>query len=219
MTTRPPGPFSRFSAWAERRLQVREPGGRRKLVFYRHPLRFIPGEDVVLAVPHHWIAYISASAEIALGGILMILWTLLVPLSIIWVPIVIAGAILAHGFYRFLAIYRDCFYITNSRVLRVSGVFSREVATMPIGRVLDVAVELPYFLRPWRVGHLVIETAAQEQALRRITTIYDPEQAGNVIHQVRQAPPPPPTPVAVWRRAADHPRRPGRPSARPPRAH
>lgn len=174
---------------------------------------------MVAEVPHHWVAY-TTPFLVLLGALLIFgafVWV--VPVSAVWVAVVIVGGVTLYALYQMLEVYRDCFYVTNSRVLRESGVFTRQVATMPIGRVLDVAVELPFLLRPWRVGNLVIETAAQEQALRKITLIHDPESCSNVIHQVRQTPaPPPPVQVTVrMRGAADHPRRSGGPATRPHR--
>jgi hypothetical protein len=68
------------------------------------------------------------------------------------------------------------FVITNMRVFRVRGVFSRRLATMPISRILDITVEKPLIGRMLDYGHVVFESAAQEQGLKDIRFVGSPDE-------------------------------------------
>jgi hypothetical protein len=116
---------------------------------------------------------------------------------------------------------RYLFVITDSRVFRISGVYTRYEGEMPLGRVLDIAVQRPWYLTPIACGHMVLENAAQTQGLRDVRWIAEPQTRARLIHQLRTnrdrsgEPPPAPLPVPAtpaYRPRADHPaRRAGRP--------
>ncbi|MEJ7744897.1 MAG: PH domain-containing protein [Nocardioidaceae bacterium] len=76
--------------------------------------------------------------------------------------------------------------ITNMRVFRVRGVFARRLATMPISRILDITVEKPLLGRILDFGHFVFESAAQEQGLRDIRYVGQPDQRDLTIQRVVQ---------------------------------
>jgi len=58
----------------------------------------------------------------------------------------------------------DRFVITNMRVFRVHGLFSRNLATMPLSRILDITVVKPFSGRIMGYGHFTFESAAKAQA-------------------------------------------------------
>ena len=80
----------------------------------------------------------------------------------------------------------DRFVITNMRVFRVRGVFSRRLATMPISRILDITVEKPLLGRVLGYGHFVFESAAQEQGLKDIRYVGSADQRDLTIQRVVQ---------------------------------
>ncbi|MBC9226700.1 PH domain-containing protein [Aeromicrobium sp. 636] len=69
--------------------------------------------------------------------------------------------------------WRDVFVVTNWRVVRLSGVLTARVATMPINRILDMTMTRPLLGRLVGYGHFVFESAAQEQGLREIKFVPD----------------------------------------------
>ncbi len=85
-----------------------------------------------------------------------------------WIPL-FGGLILGlHGFWRMHVEFMDRFVITNLRVFRVRGVIDQRFGMMPLARVLDVSVHQPFWGQVFNYGHLELENAAQEQALREI---------------------------------------------------
>jgi uncharacterized membrane protein YdbT with pleckstrin-like domain len=108
------------------------------------------------------------------------------PVPVAWLPWVLAAAVAVHAGWKALTEHMDRFVITNMRVFRVSGVFAQRLATMPLGRILDITVEKPLNGRVFGYGHFVFESAAQEQGLRDIRYVGRPDQRDLVIQRVVQ---------------------------------
>ncbi len=70
----------------------------------------------------------------------------------------------------------DYFVITSERILLTSGVFTRSVAMMPLSKVTDMSFHRSFAGRLLGYGDFVVESAGQDQALRRIDRIPYPEQ-------------------------------------------
>jgi hypothetical protein len=145
----------------------------------------LPGERVMDEVGHHWIAYTWPVTVLVLAALLLLRSLLVVPVDVLWVPLALVAIVVGYGTDAFLRVKRERFLITDTRVMRLSGVYSRKVAWMPLSRVLDITVERPFWQRPLRCGHLVLENAAQEQGLREIRLIAHPGQRALLIHQLR----------------------------------
>lgn len=143
------------------------------------------GEHVIDLVEHHWIAYLRGGL-ISLGGVFAWLIAIVGPIELGWLFLLIGVVLLLYGGYRLLDERMDVFVITNMRVFRASGVFTRTVATMPIARILDITVKKPFIGRILNYGHFVFESAAQEQGLRDIRQIGDPEGRDLTIQRVIQ---------------------------------
>jgi hypothetical protein len=150
----------------------------------RHLLRD-EGEVIVDEVPHHWVVYVVPALECLLAAALFALF-LVSPVDLAWVPFVACFVVLAHACWRALVEHMDRFVITNMRVFRVRGVLSQQLATMPLGRILDISVEKPFTGRLLNYGHFVFESAAQEQGLRDIRFVGRPYQRDLVIQRVVQ---------------------------------
>lgn len=138
---------------------------------HRHPVRLlVPCGAIVLsallflAMP--WAAQTLGAGYLVflLGGLILIGWA-------VW---------------RIHSEYMDRFVITNMRVFRVHGVFSQHVATMPLQRILDIAVERPFMGRMLGYGHFIFESAAQDQGLREIRFVGRPEERDRTIQRVIQ---------------------------------
>lgn len=173
--------------------------------------KLLPGEDKRWEVMHSGVYYFRGVVSLLLGLFLLVRWVPFVSVQAVWFAGAITAVFIGYGFYRILAVARDRFVITDSRVFRVWGVESLHEAEMEIGRVLDITVDRPWWLRPFKSGHLVLENAAQLQGLREIRYVPRPEDLAREIHRLRRegnarADASAPSDVG-HRRHADHPPR------------
>lgn len=150
----------------------------------RHLLRD-EGEVIVDEVRHHWVVFVLPALE-ALAGVCLLFSTALVRVDLGWVPFTAGVALLAHAWWRAMRAHMDLFVITNMRVFRVHGVLSRQLATMPLSRILDITVKRPLLGRLLGFGHFCFESAAQEQGLRDITYVARPDERDLAIQRVVQ---------------------------------
>jgi hypothetical protein len=150
----------------------------------RHLLRE-EGEVIVDEVGKHWVVYV-VPALIGAGGVLCIGIFLFASVQVAWIPLVAGLALLGWGGWRALAANLDRFVITNMRVFRVKGVLARSLATMPLVRILDITVVKPMTGRVLGYGHFTFESAAQEQGLRDIRFVGDPDARDLAIQRVVQ---------------------------------
>jgi len=139
------------------------------------------GERVLQVVPKHIAVYWPVPLAVGLFA----LATLVVlarwpsePAQLLWYASIIGlVAAAVHAFVE----WRDVFVVTNWRVVRLSGVLTVRVATMPINRILDMTMTRTPVGRVLGYGHFVFESAAQEQGLREIRFVPDilaPSRAG-----------------------------------------
>jgi membrane protein YdbS with pleckstrin-like domain len=70
----------------------------------------------------------------------------------------------------------DRFILTNKRVMVVSGIFTRNVAMMPLLRVTDMKYVQSLTGRMFGYGHFELESAGQDQALRNIRNLPNPNE-------------------------------------------
>ncbi|WFE59759.1 PH domain-containing protein [Micromonospora sp. WMMD712] len=70
----------------------------------------------------------------------------------------------------------DRFILTNKRVMVVNGIVTRKVAMMPLARVTDMKYEQSPTGRALNYGTFVLESAGQDQALREIKNLPNPNE-------------------------------------------
>ncbi len=143
------------------------------------------GEVVIDEVHKHWAAIVWAMLEM-FGGLVVLLLSFSVPAQAWWVPALIGGGLMLHAAWRILERRTDRFVITNMRVFRVHGILTQNIATMPLSRILDISVHKPIVGRIFGYGHFVFESAAQEQGLREIRFVGNPDERGLTIQRVIQ---------------------------------
>jgi len=141
------------------------------------------GEMVIDEVRRHWFAYWRAVLEGAIAVFFFGVF-LFSEVSIGWLPALLFFGFAWHATWLGLSEHMDRFVITNMRVFRIRGVFARTLATMPISRILDITVAKPLAGRIFGFGHFVFESAAQEQGLRDIKYVGDPDQRDLTIQRV-----------------------------------
>ncbi|MGH3814326.1 MAG: PH domain-containing protein [Pseudonocardiaceae bacterium] len=136
-------------------------------------------------VRHHWVVYLVSLLEL-LAVVVVCAWFVGAGAAGSWLLWSLAAVVLAHASWRALTRYLDRFVITNMRVFRIRGVFSQQLATMPLARILDISVERPLVGRMCGYGHFVFESAAQEQGLRKISYVGNVEERDLTIQRVIQ---------------------------------
>ncbi|WP_230081562.1 MULTISPECIES: PH domain-containing protein [Aeromicrobium] len=131
------------------------------------------GERVLQIVPKHVAVYwpLPASMLASLGALVVLLahWTSAAA-QLFWL---VSLVVVMMAAVRAYVEWRDVFVVTNWRVVRLSGVLTARVATMPINRILDMTMTRPLLGRLVGYGHFVFESAAQEQGLREIKFVPD----------------------------------------------
>jgi len=139
----------------------------------------LPGEVRVATVRRHPAVLLVPSAQ-AVGGLLVaavLSATFLRGLTIIAAIVWIAwGVLLVNLIWKAVNWAVDYFVITSVRILLTSGLFTRSVAMMPLSKVTDMSFHRSFAGRLLGYGEFVVESAGQDQALRRIDHIPYPEQ-------------------------------------------
>lgn len=96
--------------------------------------------------------------------------TLSTVVVIVWVLVMIWVATRVADWYF------DRFILTNKRIMAVSGMVARTVAMMPLLRVTDMKYEQSATGRLFNYGTFVLESAGQEQALRTVKHLPNPNE-------------------------------------------
>ncbi|HEX6247218.1 MAG TPA: PH domain-containing protein [Nocardioidaceae bacterium] len=148
----------------------------------RHLLRD-EGEVIVDEVHKHWVVYVRPALEASVA-LALVVAGLFMRVDVAWLPWVVAIGLGLHAAWKSLGCHMDRFVITNMRVFRVRGVLAQRMATMPLGRILDITVDKPLIGRVLGYGHFVFESAAQEQGLREIRHVGRPDQRDLAIQRV-----------------------------------
>jgi membrane protein YdbS with pleckstrin-like domain len=139
----------------------------------------LPREVCVATVRRHPAVLIASSGQ-AVGGLLVaaVLWATLLRdhrqlAYILWA---LWAILFLRLVWRIVNWAVDYFVITSERILLTSGVFTRSVAMMPLAKVTDMSFHRTLAGRLLGYGEFVVESAGQDQALRKIDHIPYPEQ-------------------------------------------
>jgi uncharacterized membrane protein YdbT with pleckstrin-like domain len=143
------------------------------------------GEQIVDEVRRHWMAVAFPVVRV-LVAVILACGSIFAGPMVGAILMVIALVIAVQAGWRILCAHMDRFVITTMRVFRVHGVFTQNRATMPMARILDITVEKPVIGRIFGYGHLVFESAAQDQGLRDIRWVGRPDERDATIQTVIQ---------------------------------
>ncbi len=139
----------------------------------------LPHERRVITVRFHPAVLIKpvalALAGLAVAGLLSTIARLdntdaLVVIWLLWLILLI------HLLYRIYVWLEDYFVVTSQRLLLATGVFTKSVNMMPLGKVTDMSFNRSAMGRLLGYGTFVVESAGQDQALRTIDHLPYPEQ-------------------------------------------
>lgn len=138
-------------------------------------------EEVVLEVRRHVAvllgpAIVAAAVVIAAGTIG---WVVSPSSGAGWLDTalgVVAVAWAARLGWRMWQWWVNRIVITDRRIFEVSGILTRQVASMPLTRVTDLTYRRSLVGRVLGYGDLVVESAGQDQALARIERLPRPDE-------------------------------------------
>jgi membrane protein YdbS with pleckstrin-like domain len=113
------------------------------------------------------------------SGLLAVVW-------VIWVLLAL------HLIWAAVNWAIDYFVVTSQRMMLTSGLFTRRVDMMPLGKVTDMSFRRSFGGRIFGYGEFVVESAGQDQALRNVTYLPYPERLyRDVCDMLWPAKPPP----------------------------
>ncbi|WP_052367162.1 PH domain-containing protein [Paraoerskovia marina] len=135
-------------------------------------------ERVVIAARRHW-ASVAGPVGLAVVALpvaaMLVAWLepIVGPLAQgFWVLWLLAAA---RAAWRCLEWRADIFVATDKRVLLVYGLIIRKVAMMPMRKVTDMNYSRSVPGRVLGYGTFLMESAGQEQALRKVDWVADPD--------------------------------------------
>src|SRR5689334_23864895 len=128
----------------------------------------------------HWIhlstpLLIGAGATLLLGYLAGFLTRQHID-GMVTVAVLIWLGVIGWVAWRVFDWYFDRFILTNKRVMVVNGIITRKVAMMPLLRVTDMKYEQSALGRMLNYGTFVLESAGQDQALREVKHLPNPNE-------------------------------------------
>jgi membrane protein YdbS with pleckstrin-like domain len=85
-------------------------------------------------------------------------------------------AVMGYFAWRVADWHFDRFILTNKRIMKIDGIITRNVAMMPLLRVTDMKYVQSPVGRVLNYGTFVIESAGQDQALREVPYLPNPNE-------------------------------------------
>jgi membrane protein YdbS with pleckstrin-like domain len=144
----------------------------------------LDSERRVIRVRRHWACLLWELLEAAglLIGLVMVSYMLppgsSLPQNVLWY----AGLLVLMRFtYQLLDWYVERIVVTDKRFLIAKGLFTSQVAMMPIGKVTDLTYERSFAGRLLGYGTLIVESAGQIQGLDRVEYLPSPERVFDAI--------------------------------------
>jgi membrane protein YdbS with pleckstrin-like domain len=144
----------------------------------------LPGERVVVDVRQHW-GVIAGPVAAVVGGLVVVLWVdahvrldggpIARALWLLW--FVSVGWML----FQVWQWRHDRFLATDKRLLLDYGIFTTKVAMMPLTKVTDMSFQRSVPGRVFGWGRFILESAGQDQALRQIDWVPDPDHTYRLI--------------------------------------
>ena len=128
----------------------------------------------------HWIhlstpLLVGGGATLLLGYLAGFLTRQNVP-GLVTAAVLIWLGVIGWVAWRVFDWYFDRFILTNKRVMVVNGIVTRKVAMMPLLRVTDMKYEQTALGRMLSYGTFVLESAGQDQALREVKHLPNPNE-------------------------------------------
>lgn len=146
------------------------------------PLRLqrflLPSERLVVAVRRHPVQLVEPIASVV-AALVVVLW--LASALPAGVPVVLDLAwfgwlaVVGRALWRVLEWNNDWFLVTDRRLVVIHGIFTRKTSMMPMSKVTDMRYIRSPAGRLLGYGQFVLESAGQDQALRVISWLPNPD--------------------------------------------
>lgn len=144
----------------------------------------LQSERVVAAVRRH-PAQLTEPIASTVGALLLVLWVdpripqgAPVVLDVLWW----AWFLVAGRAAWYLLEWRQAWFVaTNRRLLLAYGFVTRRIAMMPLSKVTDLSYNRSPLGRLLGYGEFVLESAGQDQALRRVPWVRNPDRVYRLI--------------------------------------
>ncbi|MGB3733839.1 MAG: PH domain-containing protein [Ilumatobacter sp.] len=144
----------------------------------------LQGEQVKVATRQHWGSLAEPVVTVA-AGFFVLAWltTVLVDafgaagLNLWWIWL----ALVVRLVWKVLEWRENWFCATNKRLLKTDGLVTHKVAMMPLGKITDLSYGRSVVGRAVGYGAFTLESAGQDQALRFINWIPDPDETYRLI--------------------------------------
>jgi uncharacterized membrane protein YdbT with pleckstrin-like domain len=138
------------------------PHERQVITVRRHPAVLIrPIAEVLVGLA--LAGFLSNSAAHGNNTVILVIWVL-------WGVLVLRLAL------KVLEWSVDYFVVTSQRMLLATGIITRKVNMMPLGKVTDMSFQRSTVGRILGYGEFILESAGQDQALRIVDHLPYPEQ-------------------------------------------
>jgi membrane protein YdbS with pleckstrin-like domain len=96
--------------------------------------------------------------------------------ALVTVTVVVWLGVLSYVAWKLFDWWFDRFILTNKRIMVVNGLITRTVGMMPLSRVTDMKYEQSPLGRMLNYGTFVVESAGQDQALRTVKPLPNPNE-------------------------------------------
>jgi uncharacterized membrane protein YdbT with pleckstrin-like domain len=140
------------------------------LLPHEHEVITVRKHPAVLLVPVAWVVVGLVAAAVLSDTLFRHDSTLT------WIVWVAWGLVFLRFLWAALNWAVDYFVITSHRFIETSGLFTRNVAMMPMVKVTDMTFRRSFLGRIFGYGTFILESAGQDQALSNVDFIPYPEQ-------------------------------------------
>jgi len=138
----------------------------------------LEGEQIVIAAHQHWAKVAEPVASAAGGLVLVVALDAFLPAGLGFVANVLWWAwfaLVTRAIWKILERRHDWFVATDKRLILTYGLITTKVAMMPLTKVTDMSYNRSPLGRLLGYGTFVMESAGQDQALRRVSWVADPD--------------------------------------------
>lgn len=144
----------------------------------------LDGEHIVVAMHQHW-AKVAEPVASAVAALVVVAWVdtalprgagLLADLAW-WAWF----AVLGRTLWRLANWKHDWFIATDKRLLLTYGLVTNKVAMMPLLKVTDMSYSRSVIGRVVGYGQFIMESAGQDQALKRVSYVPHPDRTYRAI--------------------------------------
>ena len=138
----------------------------------------LPAERVVVAMRRHWVSLTTPLLISGAGLLVALIVDIALPpgagliRTALWLT---WAATVGYLGWHVLNWWADRFVVTDKRVMLVHGLLNRDVDMMPLTKVTDMRYERSVPGRFLGYGVFVMESAGQDQALSRVSHIWEPD--------------------------------------------